>query len=99
MLKLRRSKEATVEAKPPSPTPTLKLRCSKKASEVNAGCGAVGSASGLGPEGRQFESGHPDIKKSESVSEHFHSFFSKLALILTLSIDLSEANAGLYYLG
>jgi hypothetical protein len=25
-----------------------------------AGCGAVGSASGLGPEGRQFESGHPD---------------------------------------
>jgi hypothetical protein len=27
---------------------------------VKTGCGAVGSASGLGPEGRQFESGHPD---------------------------------------
>ena len=25
------------------------------------GCGAVGSASGLGPEGRKFESCHPDV--------------------------------------
>jgi hypothetical protein len=25
-----------------------------------SGCGAVGSVSGLGPEGRQFEPGHPD---------------------------------------
>ena len=32
-----------------------------------SGCGAVGSASGLGPEGRQFESGHPDRTKSLSA--------------------------------
>ena len=38
-----------------------------------SGCGAVGSASGLGPEGRQFESGHPDLKKSESENESGHS--------------------------
>ena len=28
-----------------------------------SGCSAVGSASGLGPEGRTFESCHPDEKK------------------------------------
>ena len=37
-------------------------------SAYNAGCGAVGSASGLGPEGRQFESGHPDTE-NEGVTK------------------------------
>ena len=38
-----------------------------KATVDKTGCGAVGSASGLGPEGRQFESGHPDKIKSLQV--------------------------------
>ena len=51
-----------------------------------SGCGAVGSVLAWGARGRQFESGHPDIKKSESesVSEYFHSFFSSLTLTLIL---------------
>ena len=32
----------------------------RKATVFKTGCGAVGSVSGLGPEGRQFEPGHPD---------------------------------------
>ena len=32
---------------------------------TSSGCGAVGSASGLGPEGRTFESCYPDKKLKE----------------------------------
>ena len=32
-----------------------------------SGCGAVGSASGLGPEGRMFESCHPDWEKAANA--------------------------------
>jgi hypothetical protein len=55
--------------------PSLKLQRTittfAKATVVNAGCGAVGSASGLGPEGRQFESGHPDFKKERECEPTF----------------------------
>ena len=33
-----------------------------------SGCGAVGSASGLGPEGRMFESCHPDTKRAANAA-------------------------------
>jgi hypothetical protein len=44
----------------PSPGCGLQRNSFAKATGFNAGCGAVGSVSGLGPEGRQFEPGHPD---------------------------------------
>ena len=65
------------------------------------GCGAVGSASGLGPEGRQFESGHPDLKKSESESgsDQFHSFSHSPSHTLTSNkIEMSKANDRLFFL-
>lgn len=34
----------------------------RRAGRVRTGCGAVGSASALGAEGRRFEPGHPDVR-------------------------------------
>jgi hypothetical protein len=51
-----------------------------KTTEVNSGCGAVGSASGLGPEGRQFESGHPDILETHLSYIQIDGFFLSLRL-------------------
>jgi hypothetical protein len=39
--------------------------------KIVSGCGAVGSASGLGPEGRQFESGHPDKFLAKNLYSNF----------------------------
>jgi hypothetical protein len=52
-----------------------------------SGCGAVGSVSGLGPEGRQFEPGHPDKRKPFRDSERV--FFIHSCSIELLKVILS----------
>ena len=60
-------------------------QCPRKAV---SGCSAVGSASGLGPGGRRFESCHPDNKKLSRISlgvfcvYRVHVFCQSVALML-----------------
>lgn len=59
-----------------SATTLLKLRWSKKATEVKAGCGAVGSVLRSGRRGRKFESSHPDtVNKWPCKSDIYEAIF------------------------
>ena len=59
-----------------------------------SGCSAVGSASGLGPGGRRFESCHPDKNLSQENSCERFFCFRALKKLKLKAISGSPANSG-----
>ena len=53
-----------------------------------SGCSTVGSMPGLGPGGRQFESGHPDDKNSSLLIERLAGFFVAPIFPINVKLDL-----------